>query len=79
MPAWYASTYLQGLPPAGPTDLPPSAWLPYLPEPDTGLGAGTRGRALGALARLRALPVLAPLARAIPLRWQARVKNWLTR
>ena len=35
--------------------------------------------ALGALARLRALPVLAPVARAIPPRWQARVKDWLQR
>jgi hypothetical protein len=76
-PAWYASSYLEGLPPPDTTDLPANAWLPYLPAPDAGQAA--RGRALGALARLRALPVLAPLARAIPLRWQVRVKNWLSR
>ena len=36
-------------------------------------------KALGTLARLRALPALAPVARAIPARWQARVKGWLLR
>ena len=25
----------------------------------------------------RALPVLAPVARAIPAQWQRRLKNWL--
>ena len=38
-----------------------------------------RGAVLGLLARLRALPALAPVARAIPPRWQARVKDWLQR
>ena len=56
-----------------------AAWSPYLPAPDDGLGSGTKGAALGALARLRALPALAPLARAIPPHWQTRVKNWLRR
>ncbi|WP_298437627.1 glycosyltransferase [Ottowia sp.] len=76
-PAWYAGPYLADLPAPDAAELPAEAWLPYLPEPDGGLAAGARGRALTALARLRALPVLAPLARAIPLRWQTRVKSWL--
>jgi GT2 family glycosyltransferase/2-polyprenyl-3-methyl-5-hydroxy-6-metoxy-1,4-benzoquinol methylase/glycosyltransferase involved in cell wall biosynthesis len=76
--AWYASTYLDGLPAAGDAGaLPADTWQPYLPAPDQGLASGAKGRLLHALVRLRALPVLAPLARAIPLRWQTRVKNWL--
>ncbi|MFT4193404.1 glycosyltransferase [Ottowia sp.] len=76
---WYASAYLDGLPAPDVAELPADAWLPYLPEPADGIAAGARGRALGILARLRALPVLAPLARAIPQRWQTRVKSWLRR
>lgn len=34
-------------------------------------------RALSLLVRLRALPALRQLVRAIPLRWQTRVKSWL--
>lgn len=78
-PAWYASAYLADLAPPDAADLPDAAWSPYLPAPDDGLGSGTKGAALGALARLRALPALAPLARAIPPHWQTRVKNWLRR
>ena len=76
--AWYASAYLDGLPAAGDAGaLPADTWQPYLPAPDQSLASGAKGRLLHALVRLRALPVLAPLARAIPLRWQTRVKSWL--
>ena len=76
-PDWYGGAYLADLPAPDVADLPADAWLPYLPEPDDGITAGAKGRALGALARLRALPILAPVARAIPQRWQTRVKSWL--
>jgi len=33
--------------------------------------------ALNVLVRLRSAPVLRQVARAIPLRWQTRVKTWL--
>ena len=72
-----APQVLADLPAPDVADLPADAWLPYLPEPDDGITAGAKGRALGALARLRALPILAPVARAIPQRWQTRVKSWL--
>ena len=33
---------------------------------------------LSTLVRLRSAPGLRSVARAIPLRWQTRVKNWLS-
>ena len=80
--AWYAADYLQGLPaaPAGTTAPDRATLSAHLPAPGTGtLAAGARGRALRGLARLRAMPLLASVARAIPARWQARVKSWLSR
>ena len=76
-PAWYSGPYLEGLAAAPGAELPRDVWTPYLPAPDDGLASGAKGAALGALARLRALPLLAPLARAIPAHWQTRVKSWL--
>ena len=78
--AWYSGEYLQGLPAPGPgTGLPPDDFITaHLPPPDS-QATGTRGQALGLLARLRAHPLLAPLARAIPQHWQTRVKTWLSR
>ncbi|MDO5626114.1 MAG: glycosyltransferase [Pseudomonadota bacterium] len=79
-PSWYSSDYLTGLPAPTSASLPEAdALAPHLISPDTTLAAGARGHALGLLARLRALPLLAPLARTIPARWQARVKSWLSR
>ena len=80
--AWYAADYLQGLPtaPAGTTAPDRATLAAHLPAPGAGtLAAGARGRALRGLARLRAMPLLASVARAIPARWQTRVKSWLSR
>ena len=66
--------------PAGTTAPDRATLSAHLPAPGTGtLAAGARGRALRGLARLRAMPLLASVARAIPARWQARVKSWLSR
>jgi O-antigen biosynthesis protein len=49
---------------------------------DPGLAGAVQGakrRLLPALVRLRSSPWLRPVARAIPLRWQTRVKSWLRR
>ncbi|MDO4724121.1 MAG: hypothetical protein Q4A97_05115, partial [Comamonadaceae bacterium] len=40
---------------------------------------GLRAAILTQLVRLRAMPVLRPVARAIPPRLQTRVKSWLQR
>lgn len=57
--------------------VPTSAWAAFLPATPTPPAApGPRPERL---ARLRALPVLAPVARAIPQHWQTRVKSWLRR
>ena len=79
---WYAGHYLQGIPNAE-TDLDPERLSALLGQHlalrrDASRHAGHKSAALRALVRLRTSPVLAPLARAIPPRWQARVKNWLT-
>ena len=81
MPArWYHQDYLHGLAPPSHLDLQPhDVLLHHLanrPAPAT--GQASRHGALRVLVRLRALPVLAPLARRIPPAWQRRVKNWLT-
>ncbi|MFO1180160.1 hypothetical protein [Ottowia sp.] len=75
-PAWYAGAYLADLPASSNTAVPASAWAAFLPALNADAG-GAKGQVLGALARLRALPVLAPVARAIPAQWQRRLKNWL--
>jgi O-antigen biosynthesis protein len=49
---------------------------------DPGLAGAVQGakrRLLPALVRLRSSALLRPVARAIPLRWQTRVKSWLRR
>jgi O-antigen biosynthesis protein len=49
---------------------------------DPGLAGAVQGakrRLLPALQRLRSSPWLGPVARAIPLRWQTRMKSWLRR
>jgi hypothetical protein len=78
-PAWYTDAYLSGLPAPDTAELPASAWLAYLPAADAGLVTEAKSRTLDTLVKLRALPLLGPLVRAIPLRWQTRVKNWLRR
>ena len=77
---WYRGTYLQDIPTADlATPLPRALIERHLARPRAQTLSAPKGAALGALARLRALPVLAPVARAIPPRWQARVKDWLQR
>ena len=78
---WYATDYLAGLPAHAPAGGGPERAMlaEHLPAPEESLATGARGAALSALVRLRALPVLAPIARRIPLRWQTRVKTWLRR
>ena len=78
-PAWYAGAYLAQLPASSDAAVPTSAWAAFLPASDADTAGGAKGQALSALARLRALPVLAPVARAIPQHWQTRVKSWLRR
>ena len=67
------------MPPAAGSSPGPGAELlaAHLPAPANGLAHGAKGRALGLLTRLRGLPVLSPVARAIPPHWQTRVKSWL--
>ena len=76
-PDWYRQAYAGELPP--PDSPGPGAELlaAHLPAPANGLAHGAKGRALGLLTRLRGLPVLSPVARAIPPHWQTRVKSWL--
>ena len=80
---WYRSDYLQQLPSAGASaTLPDRATLAaHLPGPGEGTlaAAGGGGPLVAALARLRSLPVLSGVARAVPAHWQRRVKNWLQR
>ncbi|MFV0680488.1 methyltransferase domain-containing protein [Ottowia sp.] len=74
---WYADTYLNPLPALAPQSISAETLAPFLPAADTGLATGLKGQALEMLARLRAAPALGPIARAIPLHWQTRVKSWL--
>ena len=80
---WYRSDYLRQLPSAGASaTLPDRATLAaHLPGPGEGTlaAAGGGGPLVAALARLRSLPVLSGVARAVPAHWQRRVKNWLQR
>ena len=81
-PHWYAADYLQQLPRAeNAAALPNRATVAaHLPGPGEGsLAAGSSSPLVQALARLRALPVLSSVARAVPAHWQRRVKNWLQR
>lgn len=77
--AWYRNKYLGGIPAPEQQRLQESLLLRHLARHDNPpLGHLARHRALRALARLRAMPVMAPVARAVPPRWQARIKNWLS-
>ena len=77
----YDRDYLAGVGPAPSTPpLAPSFLSAYQPDRD-GLPGHVnrvaRQRTLDMLVQLRRLPVLRGLARAVPLRWQTRVKSWL--
>ena len=74
---WYANEYLAGLS-ASPSDAEPElqTLLRYQSSAASTSEAG-KGLLLSVLVRLRSMPVLAGVARAIPLRWQTRVKSWL--
>ena len=54
-----------------------AAYVPAASQAGATAHDGTKARALRALARLRAMPALAGVARAIPASWQGRVKDWL--
>lgn len=72
---WYRSTYLEGIAPCDGTRAPSDAiLLAHLRDYDS----GARNIALTLITRLRAMPLLAPLVRAIPSRWHARIKAWLS-
>lgn len=78
--SWYRRDYLLGIPTAGETaGLDPGLIARHLrPAAPAGASAAGRSATLSLLVRLRAHPLLAPLARRIPPGWQRRVKNWLT-
>lgn len=80
---WYRQDYLADILPTAHIELRPQAiLLPHLhraPGAPVSGAAVPRRTALRLLVRLRALPVLAPVARHIPPAWQRRVKNWLSR
>ena len=74
---WYASEYLAGLT-TSPSDTKPELQTLLRYQSSAAIaGEGGKGLLLAALVRLRSMPVLAGVARAIPLRWQTRVKSWL--
>ncbi len=76
---WYRQDYLSSLLPTAYIDLQPQVILArHLGSaPVVETGSAPKRTALQLLVRLRALPVLRPLARSIPPGWQRRVKNWL--
>ena len=84
-PDWYAGEYLADIPAVTPgTDALAHIAKTSATRTEAHAARGSassraRSRLLSALVRLRALPWLSGLARAIPLRWQTRVKNWLLR
>lgn len=74
----YERDYLAGLPALPATDAPPltaAALAAWLPQP--GADAVVKTGLLGVLVRLRSLPLLRSVARAVPAHWQQRVKTWL--
>jgi len=75
--AFYNSHYLQGIAPRSQDLQALDAAFIAVHAPPPGPHASARAQALGLLARLRAHPLLRPLARRIPPHWQRRVKNWL--
>lgn len=80
--AWaYLSDYLRNIEalPAAPA-LDDDFLLSHQAKPDPGLAGAVQGVKRGLLpllVRLRSMPGLGRVARAIPLRWQTRVKSWL--
>lgn len=81
-PLWnYHSDYRKELLPVSPSvDTPPltAAALAAYKSPTT-TAEGARSGALSTLVYLRSLPLLRDVARAVPARWQLRVKSWLQR
>jgi O-antigen biosynthesis protein len=78
--AWsYQGEYLQGLPVLPQAALPRDSLVKHRPGQTGAAGSATglRQLALDALVRLRSAPLLRGAARAIPQRWQRRVKTWL--
>ncbi len=79
----YHRDYLHGIAAlTGTTDLSDEFLRAHQSTGDPGLAGAVQGakrRLLPALVRLRSSPWLKPIARAIPLRWQTRVKSWLRR
>ena len=77
-PTWYRQAYLDGISaPEGALGLPDTLLQTHVPSADSAQPAA--GLVLRGLVALRNAPLLAPLARAIPRHWQARIKSWLMR
>lgn len=74
---WYANEYLAGFSTSPSHAAPEPQTLLRYQSSTSQAGEGGKGLLLAALVRLRSMPVLAGVARAIPLRWQTRVKSWL--
>ncbi|MBY4595859.1 methyltransferase domain-containing protein [bacterium BD-1] len=74
---WYANEYLAGFSTASSGAEPELQTLLRYQSSAASAGEGGKGLLLSVLVRLRSMPVLAGVARAIPLRWQTRVKSWL--
>lgn len=80
--AWsYDTDYLRGVEPSAARAVLDAAFLEAHRPGRVSGSAGQQQRAkaalLDALVRLRSAPALRHVARAIPLRWQTQVKNWL--
>ncbi len=78
----YARDYLSAVPaPGHPAALSPEFLATFGSNRAHGVSAlrqGFKQSLLMAILRLRAMPMLRSVARAIPLRWQTRVKTWLS-
>ncbi len=74
---WYAHEYLAGIAAERAGDGPELATLLRYQTTSAAAIEGGKGLLLSVLVRLRSMPLLAGVARAIPLRWQTRVKSWL--
>ncbi|MFY3382645.1 methyltransferase domain-containing protein [Paracidovorax sp. MALMAid1276] len=88
MPDWvYGDAYLGNSPhatSAAPRPIGDAGWVSrFLPgmhrTPVENASLGARRLALHGLLRLRSAPGLRTLSRAVPLRWQTRLKSWLIR
>ena len=76
----YDTGYFEGLQTFPAAPMPDELLLVHRPGQATGLAAQKKGlkeAVLRSLMHLRSAPVLSGIARAIPLRWQRRVKGWL--